>query len=64
MNSLDDVRALEHEMRDAGVDVTFDFYEGAGLAFFNDTDCLGTFDAGARDRSWTRTLDFLRTNLA
>jgi len=41
MNSLDDVRALEREMRDAGVDVTFDFYDGAGHAFFNDTDRLG-----------------------
>lgn len=64
MNSLDDVRALEREMRDARVDVTFELYEGAGHAFFNDTDRLGTFDADARDRSWRRTLDFLRGNLA
>lgn len=64
MNSLDDVETLEREMREAGVDVSFELYEGAGHAFFNDTDRLGTFDAEARDRSWTRTLDFLETNLA
>ena len=50
-------------MQEAGIDVTFEFYEGAGHAFFNDTDRLGAFHAQARDRSWTRMLEFLRSTL-
>jgi len=43
--------------------VKFEFYEGAGHAFFNDTNRLGTYDQGAAELSWGRTLDFLRSNL-
>jgi carboxymethylenebutenolidase len=57
-------KSLEHELRDAGVDVDFEFYEGAGHAFFNDTDRLGTFDVQARDAAWERTVGFLRSALA
>ncbi len=57
-------RELEAEMRAAGVAVDFEFYEGAGHAFFNDTDRLGTFDAQARDAAWERTVSFLRSALA
>ncbi len=60
---VDDAKALEAEIRDAGAEVEFDFYEGAGHAFFNDTDRLGTFDAQARDRAWERTVGFLRSAL-
>jgi carboxymethylenebutenolidase len=62
--SVDDARALEREMREAGVEVEFEFYEGAGHAFFNDTDRLGTFDQESARRSWDRTTDFLRSNQA
>ncbi|MDQ3661141.1 MAG: dienelactone hydrolase family protein [Actinomycetota bacterium] len=62
--SVDDAKALEQEMKDAGVDVHFEFYEGKGHAFFNDTDRLGTYDADAARESWVKTLDFLRSNLA
>jgi carboxymethylenebutenolidase len=62
--SVDDAKALEQEMREAGVEVQFEFYEGAGHAFFNDTNRLGTYDPGAAGRSWERTTDFLRQNLA
>src|SRR5919108_690492 len=41
--SVDDAKALEQQMRDAGVNVEFEFYEGAGHAFFNDTNRLGTY---------------------
>ncbi|MGO9487878.1 MAG: dienelactone hydrolase family protein [Solirubrobacteraceae bacterium] len=61
---VEDARKLEAELREAGVDVDFEFYEGAGHAFFNDTDRLGTFDAQARDAAWERTVDFLREALA
>jgi carboxymethylenebutenolidase len=61
---VEDARKLESELREAGVDVDFEFYEGAGHAFFNDTDRLGTFDAEARDAAWQRTVGFLRSSLS
>ncbi len=61
---VEDAEQLEAEIRDAGAEVEFDFYEGAGHAFFNDTDRLGTFDAKQRDAAWERTLSFLRSSLA
>jgi carboxymethylenebutenolidase len=57
-------RALESELSDAGADVTFHYYEGAGHAFFNDTNRLGTYDTDATDSSWERTVTFLRDALA
>ena len=57
-------QALEAELSDAGVDVTFDYYDGAGHAFFNDTNRLGTYDAGQAQLSWERTVDFLHEALA
>jgi carboxymethylenebutenolidase len=61
--SVEDAKALEQEMRDAGVDARFEFYPGVGHAFFNDTDRLGTFDADAADLSWQRTVAFFNENL-
>jgi len=55
--------ALEAEIRDAGVDVTFHYYEGQGHAFFNDTNRLGTYDSDAAGQSWERTVDFLHAAL-
>ena len=60
----DEAKALESELRDAGVDVTFHYYEDAGHAFFNDTDRLGTHDPAAATVSWERTVSFLRDALA
>jgi carboxymethylenebutenolidase len=60
----DDARKLEAELRDAGAEVTFHFYEGAGHAFFNDTNRLGTYDKDAAETSWQRTVSFLRSALA
>lgn len=60
---VEDAKKLESELRDAGVNVHFEFYEGAGHAFFNDTDRLGTFDAEARDAAWQRTVSFLSSSL-
>jgi carboxymethylenebutenolidase len=61
--SVDDAEQLKSEMEDAGVNVDFEFYEGAGHAFFNDTNRLGTYDKEAADRSWQRSTDFLSSNL-
>ncbi len=61
---LDAAESLESEMRDAGVDVSFNYYEDAGHAFFNDTNRLGTYDPVATQTSWGRTVDFLRSALA
>jgi carboxymethylenebutenolidase len=60
----DAAEGLEAELRDAGVEVTFDYYEGAGHAFFNDTDRLGTYDPEQAELSWERTVSFLRSALA
>ncbi len=61
---LDDAKALESELRDAGVEVTFHYYDGAGHAFFNEVDRLGTYDPDAAQLSWQRTVSFLRDALA
>lgn len=61
--SVDDANALVEEMRTAGVDVTAEFYDGCGHAFFNDTNRLGTYNAEAASRSWRRTVEFLTRNL-
>jgi carboxymethylenebutenolidase len=60
----DDAKALESELREAGVDVTFHYYDGAGHAFFNETDRLGTYDPAAAGLSWERSVSFLREALA
>jgi carboxymethylenebutenolidase len=60
--SADDAKALEAEMRQAGIDARFEFYD-AGHAFFNDTNRLGTYDPEAAELSWRRTLEFFRANL-
>lgn len=61
--SVADAEALQRDLKNAGVDVHFEFYEGAGHAFFNDTNRLGTYDADAAQRSWARTTDFLHQQL-
>jgi carboxymethylenebutenolidase len=55
--------ALLSELREAGVKAEFVFYEGAGHAFFNDTNRLGTYDPDAAEQAWERTVEFLRENL-
>ena len=48
--AVDDAKALEKEIADAsGQPVEFEFYEGAGHAFFNDTNRLGTYDKDAAE---------------
>ncbi len=62
--SVDDAKALEQEIASAsGQEVKFEFYEGQGHAFANDHNRLGTYDRDSAERSWRRTIDFLRSNL-
>lgn len=62
--SLDDAKALEEEIRSAGNDVTFEYYEGAGHAFFADHNRLGTYDADLARKAWERTIDFFKQHLS
>lgn len=58
------VKTLEKELRDMGKDVTFTVYEGTGHAFANETDVLGTYQAEAATKAWTRAVNFLRAELS
>jgi carboxymethylenebutenolidase len=60
---VETAKELEEELRGAGVRVSFQFYENAGHAFFNDTNRLGTYDGEAAELAWERTLSFLREAL-
>src|SRR4051794_23285189 len=60
---VDDAKALEKELNDAGADAHFEFYEGAGHAFFNDTDRLGTYDKDKAESAWQKTVDFFKRHL-
>ena len=61
---VDDAKALEQELNDAGAEAKFEFYEGAGHAFFNDTDRLGTYHEGHAKETWRKTVDFFRRHLS
>ena len=43
---------------------TFHYYDGAGHAFANDPNRLGTYDAALTELAWQRTVEFLRGALA
>jgi carboxymethylenebutenolidase len=60
---VDTAKELEGEINDAGAEASFHFYEGAGHAFFNDDNRMGTYDEGLADESWERTVRFLRSSL-
>jgi carboxymethylenebutenolidase len=58
------VDALEAQLREkAKGPVEIVRYEGAGHAFFNDEDHLGTYDADKAAQAWQRTVEFLRANV-
>ncbi len=59
----DDAKALQAEMQEAGVEAAFEYYEGAGHAFANDHDRLGTYDEGHASKAWSRTVDFFKQHL-
>jgi len=61
---IEHAEQLEAELREAGVDVTCHYYEGAGHAFANDHNRLGTYDEQLTRTAWERTLSFLRSALS
>lgn len=64
MASPDKVRELEQRLRDeAGVDPDLRIHEGAGHAFFNDENLIGTYDPQLAAQTWQTTLQFLRDNI-
>ena len=61
--SVEDAKALEAELQEAGVDAAFEYYEGAGHAFANDHDRLGTYDEGHAKAAWDKTVAFFKKHL-
>jgi|NGEPerStandDraft_13_1074530.scaffolds.fasta_scaffold00312_3 carboxymethylenebutenolidase len=61
--STEDAKALQQELNQAGAEAIFHFYEGAGHAFFNDLDRLGTHHPEHAATAWDRTVDFFRRHL-
>jgi carboxymethylenebutenolidase len=61
--SVEDAKALEQELQAAGVEAAFEFYEGAGHAFFGPHDRLGTHDPEHARNAWQRTVDFFKKHL-
>lgn len=58
-----DAQALVQEVKDAGGDVTPYYYEGAGHAFCNTADRLGTYDEELAELAWSRNLEFFEQHL-
>jgi carboxymethylenebutenolidase len=61
---VEDAKALEDELRSAGVDAVFEYYEDAGHAFFADHDRLGTYDEEKSQNAWEKTVGFFRKHLS
>jgi len=59
---METLPALAEAMQTAGRDFTYEVYEGAGHAFFNDTNKIA-FVPEAADDAWEKVLAFLHQNL-
>jgi carboxymethylenebutenolidase len=62
--SVEDAKSLEAELQQAGAEAAFEFYEGAGHAFFADHDRLGTYHPEHAKTAWNRTVDFFKGHLS
>jgi carboxymethylenebutenolidase len=60
---VDDAKALQQELNQAGADAIFHFYEGAGHAFFADHNRLGTYHPEHAQQAWDRTVEFFGQHL-
>lgn len=60
---VEDAEALIAEMESAGVNVRAEFYEGAGHAFCNTANRLGTYDEELAELAWSRNVEFFDANL-
>ncbi|MGI8631324.1 MAG: dienelactone hydrolase family protein [Solirubrobacterales bacterium] len=61
---VDDAKELAQEMRDAGVEVEFEFYEGCGHAFSNAHNRMETYDRQAAEDAWKKTTSFFLDHLS
>jgi carboxymethylenebutenolidase len=61
--SVEDAKALEQELQAAGVEAAFEFYEGAGHAFFGPHNRIGTYNEEHARNAWQRTVDFFKKHL-
>jgi carboxymethylenebutenolidase len=57
------VRAFEKALKKAGKKVDFKVYPGAGHAFANETNVMGTYQEAAAKDAWARTTAFLKKEL-
>ena len=62
--SVDDAESLEAELQQAGVEAAFEFYEGAGHAFFAEHNRLGTYHEEHANTAWGKTVDFFHKHLS
>ena len=62
--SVGEAESLEEELQQAGVEAAFEFYEGAGHAFFADHNRLGTYHEEHADTAWRKTVDFFKKHLS
>jgi carboxymethylenebutenolidase len=63
MYPVDQAKSLEQQIKaETGAEVTFYTYP-AGHAFHNDENLLGTYDPENAQLAWSRTLEFLKTQL-
>ena len=61
---VDQARAQEQQIRtESGADVQF-YYYPAGHAFHNDENKMGTYDEQSANTAWSRSVDFLRSQLS
>jgi carboxymethylenebutenolidase len=59
---LDEVKAMEKEMKAAGLDATLHFYPKAGHWFVEQD--RPEYDAKSAQLAWDRTFDFLKKNIS
>jgi carboxymethylenebutenolidase len=63
MYPVDQAKALEQQIRaESGAEVTFYTYP-AGHAFHNEENLFGTYDPESAQLAWSRTVEFLKTQL-
>jgi len=61
--SVSEIEGLTAEMKQAGVDVVTEMYEGAGHAFCNTANRLGTYNEKYAELAFARNLEFFDKNL-
>ena len=64
MTPPDKARVIEQKLRDAGVEADFYIYAGAGHAFCNDDNLMGTWNPEACELAMGRATAFLKDKLA